>query len=172
MFDVDWSDPNRESVGDRRTRKQKEREKGRDADDDRNSEDQAQKTDGHEGGSSRASESLRSSVSSIEKQFGFFGAKNRKKGSSRKGKSKSVASSSLRAPTIDEQLQNEQGLLDLPSNFSSSKSPFFCSLCFPGLQYTVSARCSRPPHPLNRVCWLEDRRLPPACLRCDTWALC
>lgn len=97
MFDVDWSDPNREFVGDRRARKKKEKEKERDADDE------------GEGGSSRASESLRSSVSSVEKQFGFFGAKQRKKGSSsRKAKSKSLASSSLRAPTIDEQPQNEQ----------------------------------------------------------------
>lgn len=144
MFDVDWSDPNRESVGDRRARKKREKGKGRD-DEDGLSEDglseeheQGQKTDENEGGSSRASESLRSSVSSVEKQFGFFGAKQRKKtNSTRKGKSRSVASSSLRAPTIDEQPQNEQppahapsssstGPLDLPSTLSSSKLPYIC----------------------------------------------
>lgn len=142
MFDVDWSDPNRELVGDRRARKKKEKEKERDVDDDGKSEDQdlAQKTDDHEGSSSRASESLRSSMSSVEKQFGFFAAKQRKKGgSSRKGKSRSVASSSLRASTIDEQPRNEQtssapssgirqgdrigelGSLDLPENLTASE---------------------------------------------------
>lgn len=154
MFDVDWSDPNRESVGDRRARKKKHREKERAADDDGQNEDQSQKNNEHEGGSSHASDSVRSSVSSVEKQFGFFGAKHRKKASSsRKGKSKSVASSSLRAPTIDEHPQNEQasapssgdrqgdqlgetGLPELPSHFSSSELPSTVSLV-PCLQYTI-----------------------------------
>lgn len=99
MFDVDWSDPNRESVGDRRARKKKERQ------DDDNNNGQG---DDQEGGSSRTSGSIRSSMSSVEKQFGFFGAKNRKTvSSSRKGKAKSTASSSLRSPTIEEQPQDE-----------------------------------------------------------------
>lgn len=119
MFDVDWSDPNRESVGDRRVRKQKQHTKGngkKDGSDPNNSchdnagnEDEGldDKTDDQSG--NRTSGSIRSSVSSAEKQFGFFGGKHRKKGtsSSRKGKTKSVASSSLRAPTIEEQPYNE-----------------------------------------------------------------
>lgn len=139
MFDVDWSDPNRELVGDRRARKKKEKEKGRGTDDD---------GDDHESSSSRASESLRNSVSSVEKQFGFFGAKQRKKGasgSSRKAKSRSTPSSSLRASTIDERPRNDQtslvpssenrqndeigelGSLDLPDNLSTSEFGNFLS---------------------------------------------
>lgn len=116
MFEVDWSDPNRELVGDRRARKKKERVKERDGDE--------LEGEGGGGGSSRASESLRSSMSSVEKQFGFFGAKqrNNKKGSSgssrNKPTSKSLAGSSLRAPTIDEQPQpqTEQAPSAAPSS--------------------------------------------------------
>lgn len=113
MFDVDWSDPNRESVGDRRARKEKDKEKGKgnasrndrdDPDDDR-----SQKADDHDRQSSRNSGSVRSSVSSIEKQFNFFGGKHRKKGSSisRKNRAKSLAGSSLPSPTIEEQPRGE-----------------------------------------------------------------
>lgn len=118
MFDVDWSDPNRESVGDRRVRKQKQHTKGKGKDlgdqnrgyddhDEDDDEDPDDRTDGQSG--NRTSGSVHSSVSSAEKQFGFFGGKHRKKGSSssRKGKTKSVASSSLHAPTIEEQSNNE-----------------------------------------------------------------
>lgn len=100
MFDVDWSDPNRESVGDRRARKQKKDGKGKESSTDGDSGDQ----DGN-----RTSGSVRSSVSSADKQFGFFGggkhSSTPKKGtaSSFIGKPKSAASSSQRAPTIDEQ---------------------------------------------------------------------
>lgn len=108
MFEVDWSNPNRELVGDRRARKKKERAKERDG-------DELEGEGG--GGSSRASESLRSSMSSVEKQFGFFGAKqrNNKNGSRNKPKSKSLAGSSLRAPTIDELPQTEQAPSAAPS---------------------------------------------------------
>lgn len=113
MFDVDWSDPARESVGDRRTRKDKAfKGKGKDekGDDDTSlDDDQDYKTDNQDRDqdSKRYSDSVRSSVSSIEKQFGFFGGKQRKKGgpSSRLAKSKSVAGSPLRTSTIEEQPQ-------------------------------------------------------------------
>lgn len=106
---MDWSDPNRESVGARRARKQKKDSKGQEGTD-RDSGDQ----DGN-----RTSESVRSSVSSADKQFGFFGGKhsNKKKGStsSRKDKTKSIASSSLRAPTLDEQSE-DQSTSSVPSS--------------------------------------------------------
>lgn len=106
MFDVDWSDPNRESVGDRRARKQKQHENDDTASSQNDDQDQDQDQD-QEG--ERTSGSVRSSVSSVEKQFGFFGGKYRKKGgsSSRKGKGKSVAGSSLRSRTIEEQPKDE-----------------------------------------------------------------
>lgn len=117
MFDVDWSDPNRESVGDRRVRKQKQhsRGKGRDQteggnyhDEDDNEEDLGPDDQSE----NRTSGSVRSSVSSNERQFGFFGGKHRKKGgaSYQKGKAKSLASSSLHASTIEEQPHNESPL--------------------------------------------------------------
>lgn len=116
MFDVDWSDPHRESVGDRRARKQKQHAKGKEQDVDcqknghnAHNEDEELSDKPDDQSATRTSGSFRSSVSSTEKQFGFFGGKHRKTGgsSSRKGKVKSVASSSLRAPTIEEQPQNE-----------------------------------------------------------------
>lgn len=100
MFDVDWSDPNRESVGDRRARKQ--REKG--PSDRASNKDNADKESRKDEQSSQASGSgsVRSSMSSVDKQFGFFGGKNRKKGRAL-GNNKSIASSSAGAPTIHEQ---------------------------------------------------------------------
>lgn len=100
MFDVDWSDPNRESVGDRRARKQKE--KG--PDDKAPSKDNVDKDSKKDEQNSQASGSgsVRSSMSSVDKQFGFFGGKNRKKGRVL-GNNKSMASSSAGAPTIHEQ---------------------------------------------------------------------
>ncbi|KAF3770658.1 hypothetical protein M406DRAFT_326083 [Cryphonectria parasitica EP155] len=136
MFDVDWSDPNRESVGDRRARKQKEKGKGKGKEKDGHKDaatasslnedddsEQYQKLDDHlsQGGGTRTSGSVRTSVSSVDKQFGFFGGKHRHKGgssSSRKGNAKSVASSSLRSPTIDEKLGDER-----VSVSSSSRRP-------------------------------------------------
>lgn len=123
MFDVDWSDPNRESVGDRRVRKQKQhtKGKGKDVNDqiargafdheeeegDDDLDDRTDRTDSQSG--NRTSESVRSSVSSAERQFGFFGGKHRKKGgaSSQKAKTKSLASSSLCTTTIEEQPYKE-----------------------------------------------------------------
>lgn len=124
MFDVDWSDPTRESVGDRRARKQKQHPKGKDkdgngligrSDDHDEDEDPDGRADEHSG--NRTSGSVRSSISSTEKQFGFFGGKHRKKGgsASRKDKTKSVASSSLRAPTIEEQPHNDTTSMSSPT---------------------------------------------------------
>lgn len=110
---MDWSDPNRESVGDRRARKEKDKERGQGnaSQNDRDDPDdgRSQKTDDQDQESSRNSGSVRSSVSSIEKQFNFFGGKHRKKGSttSRKLQAKSLAGSSLRSPTIEEQPRGE-----------------------------------------------------------------
>lgn len=104
MFDVDWSDPNRESVGDRRARKQKEKETS----DKASNKDNVDKDSKRDGQSSQASGSgsVRSSMSSVDKQFGFFGGKNRKKGRAL-GNSKSAASSTTGAPTIHEQEPTE-----------------------------------------------------------------
>lgn len=99
MFDVDWSDPHRESVGDRRARKQKQKE----ISDRASNKDNADKDSKRDEQSSQASGSgsVRSSMSSVDKQFGFFGGKSRKKGRSL-GNSKSAASSTTGAPTIHE----------------------------------------------------------------------
>ncbi|KUI71732.1 hypothetical protein VM1G_06698 [Cytospora mali] len=109
MFDVDWSDPNRESVGDRRARKKKEREsKGKGQGEGEDNEDQGKRDDQQ---SSQASGygSVRSSVSSVDKQFAFFGGKHRRKArdsaktrstKTKSTKTQSTASSSLRSPTI------------------------------------------------------------------------
>ena len=113
MFDVDWSDPNRESVGDRRARKKKEREerirsRGQGHGEDEDNEDQDKK-DGQQSSQASGYGSVRSSLSSVEKQFGFFGGKNRRKGhdsvktkstQAKSTKTQSTASSSLRSPTI------------------------------------------------------------------------
>lgn len=119
MFDVDWSDPNRESVGDRRARKQKEKEVG----DKASNKDNADKDSKRDGQSSQASGSgsVRSSMSSVDKQFGFFGGKNRKKGRAL-GNSKSVASSTTGAPTIHEQEPTEDidnNIVESPTDASS-----------------------------------------------------
>ncbi|POS72784.1 hypothetical protein DHEL01_v208822 [Diaporthe helianthi] len=100
MFDVDWSDPHRESVGDRRARKQ--RQKGpSDRAPDKDNVDKESKKD-EQSSQASGSGSVRSSMSSVDKQFGFFGGKNRKKGRVL-GNNKSIASSSAGAPTIQEQ---------------------------------------------------------------------
>jgi hypothetical protein len=67
MFDVLWTDPNRELVGERILRKEREEREGRTKEKDRKK---------HE--STRHSISTNSSSSS-EKGFGFFAVKNRKK---------------------------------------------------------------------------------------------
>lgn len=118
MFDVDWSDPNRESVGDRRARKQKEKE----VSDEASNKDNADKDSRRDEQSSQASGSgsVRSSMSSVDKQFGFFGGKNRKKGRVL-GNSRSVASSTTGAPTIHEQEPTEDyNIVDSPTEASSS----------------------------------------------------
>jgi hypothetical protein len=104
MFDVDWSDPNRESVGDRRARKQKEKGVGERVGDKAANKDTADKDSKKDEQYSQVSGSgsVRSSMSSVDKQFGFFGGKNRKRGRV-PGNNKSIASSSTGAPTIHEQ---------------------------------------------------------------------
>lgn len=116
MFDVDWSDPNRESVGDRRARKQKEKGLSERA----ASKDNVDKDSKKDEQSSQASGSgsVRSSMSSVDKQFGFFGGKNRKKGRVL-GNSKSIASSSVGAPTIHEQEPTGDNINDPPVELSS-----------------------------------------------------
>lgn len=165
MFDVDWSDPNRESVGDRRVRKQKQHSRGKERDqtggeygydEDDNEEDLG--ADDQSG--NRTSGSVRSSVSSTERQFGFFGGKHRKKGgtSSQKGKAKSLASSSLHTSTIEEQPHKETPLSSsqgrqrpkipgsdqspglAPKRFSSEFDlcPLSYATCKPGQHHTVA----------------------------------
>lgn len=68
MFDVIWTDPNRELVGERILRKEREEREGKSKDKDRKKHD----------GVNRNSTSTNSSSSS-EKGYGFFGSKNRKK---------------------------------------------------------------------------------------------
>lgn len=120
MFDVDWSDPNRESVGDRRARKQKEKE----VSDKTSNKDNADKDSRRDEQSSQASGSgsVRSSMSSVDKQFGFFGSKTRKKGRAL-GNSRSAASSTTGAPTIHEQEpteDNDNNIVESPAKASSS----------------------------------------------------
>ncbi|KAG6355863.1 hypothetical protein INS49_015247 [Diaporthe citri] len=120
MFDVDWSDPNRESVGDRRARKQKEREFSDKASSNKDNADKDSKRDGQSSQAS-GSGSVRSSISSVDKQFGFFGGKNRKKGRAL-GNSKSAASSTTGAPTIHEQEPTEDidnNIVESPKEASS-----------------------------------------------------
>lgn len=123
MFDVDWSDPNRESVGDRRARKQKEKEISDKASSKVSNKDNADKDSKRDEQSSQASGSgsVRSSMSSVDKQFGFFGGKNRKKGRAL-GNSKSAASSTTGAPTIHEQEPTEDidnNIVESPTEASS-----------------------------------------------------
>ncbi|KAG8159544.1 hypothetical protein KVR01_010181 [Diaporthe batatas] len=105
MFDVDWSDPNRESVGDRRARKQREKVPSDRASNKDNADKESRKDE--QSSQASGSGSVRSSMSSVDKQFGFFGGKNRKKGRVL-GNNKSIASSSAGAPTIHEQEQEQE----------------------------------------------------------------
>lgn len=126
MFDVDWSDPHRESVGDRRARKKKEKEKegngkgkGQGQGKDEGILEQCQK-DGQQSSQKSGYGSVRSSMSSVDKQFGFFGGKNKRKGldsaktrstRAKSTKTQSTASSSLRrspAVTVQEQEKEKE----------------------------------------------------------------
>lgn len=122
MFDVDWSDPNRESVGDRRARKRKEKEKeGNNGEQYKKEEQRSGQVSGHG--------SVRSSISSVDKQFGFFGGRNKRKvldsaktrpTKAKSTKTQSTASSSLQSPTVTIQ---EQELSSLDENASLLSSP-------------------------------------------------
>lgn len=150
MFDVDWSDPTRESVGDRRARKGRGKAQGKDGDASADTSasqslndakdlhgDHVPKDGDPDQDSNRNSGSIRSSVSSIEKQFGFFGTKNRTKGNStsRRTKATSVGGSSLSTRTVEEQPRNESVYLlstqkqrvDPPKRISST-SAGLCTL--------------------------------------------
>lgn len=120
MFDVDWSDPNRESVGDRRARKQKEKGLSERAANKDNADKDSKKDE--QSSQASGSGSVRSSMSSVDKQFGFFGGKNRKKGRVL-GNSKSIASSSVGAPTIHEQEAAEDNNINYPPGETPSCTP-------------------------------------------------
>lgn len=120
MFDVDWSDPNRESVGDRRARKQKEKDLGENATNKDNGDKDSKKDE--QSSQASGSGSVRSSMSSVDKQFGFFGGKNRKKGRVL-GANKSTASSMTGAPTIPEQEPTEDNNIIDPLTEASSNVP-------------------------------------------------
>lgn len=123
MFDVDWSDPNRESVGDRRARKQKEKGLSERASNKDNADRESKKDEQYSQAS--GSGSVRSSMSSVDKQFGFFGGKNRKKGRVL-GNNKSIASSYTGAPTIHEQEPREDSNPHDPLVEASSGVPQDC----------------------------------------------
>lgn len=119
MFDVDWSDPNRESVGDRRARKQREKDLS-DKASGRDNGEKASKKD-EQNSQTSGSGSVRSSMSSVDKQFGFFGGKNRKKGRVL-GNNRSTASSSNGAPTIHELGPTDDNTIDDTSNEVSARA--------------------------------------------------
>lgn len=120
MFDVDWSDPNRESVGDRRARKQKEKDVGEKASNKDNGDKDSKKDE--QSSQASGSGSVRSSMSSVDKQFGFFGGKHRRKGRVL-GANKSTASSTTGAPTIPEQEPTEDSNINDPLTEASSVVP-------------------------------------------------
>jgi hypothetical protein len=123
MFDVDWSDPHRESVGDRRARKRKEKEGNGNGNGNGNGKGKGQgegegvmeqyTKDGQQNSQKSGYGSVRSSMSSVDKQFGFFGGKNKRKGfesvktrstRAKSTKTQSTASSSLRrSPAVTTQ---------------------------------------------------------------------
>ncbi|KAK2602700.1 hypothetical protein N8I77_009209 [Diaporthe amygdali] len=119
MFDVDWSDPNRESVGDRRARKQREKDFS-DKASGRDNGEKASKRD-EQNSQTSGSGSVRSSMSSVDKQFGFFGGKNRKKGRVL-GNNRSTASSSNGAPTIHELGPTDDNTIDDTLNEASARA--------------------------------------------------
>lgn len=119
MFDVDWSDPNRESIGDRRARKHNAAAKDKDKQGGKTTA--SLKDDNGDGGQESSgnkfsidlsrhwtSGSIRSSESSGDRQFSFFGGKKRSKsGSSRKGKPKSLEVSSTYSPVVEEEASSK-----------------------------------------------------------------
>lgn len=100
MFDVSWTDPNRENVGQRRVRKGLERERS-----------EKKRKDDELSQSARASVSTRSSASSTDKSFGIFGSK-----SSKKSLTPSTATklSQLRTPSSNTQ-PRKYSLLSTPT---------------------------------------------------------
>ncbi|KAK7749815.1 hypothetical protein SLS53_000395 [Cytospora paraplurivora] len=146
MFDVDWSDPNRESVGDRRARKTKEKvkEKEREGSCEDNIEHDRKSNDQRSSQTSGSYGSVRSSMSSIEKQFGLFGGKHKRKehksvNTSRLTKAKSTkttstktlssktqstASSSLRSPTVAVQKEGQEQGNGQPSHETTASETY------------------------------------------------
>lgn len=119
MFDVDWSDPNRESIGDRRARKHNATRKGKEKQggkttagpkDDDGDEGQVSSNDRYSVDLSinRTSGSVRSSDSAGDRQFSFFGGRKRNKsGSSRKGTLKSLVVSSSHSAAVEEEASSK-----------------------------------------------------------------
>lgn len=87
MFDVIWTDPNRELVGERRARKEQERA------------DDGGSAANNERGRPSTSTGSSTSFASVEKQFAFFGSKSLRKKSSTPSKAKSTATTAL-APAL------------------------------------------------------------------------
>jgi hypothetical protein len=106
MFDVIWTDPDRELVGERRARKEVEKEKREQRDKNR---------------PGRNSMSTRSSSSSVDKPFGFFGSKSHKKTTS-PITSKSSISSAFTAPALDNK-SRRGSFLGVGSVFTPAELP-------------------------------------------------
>ncbi|ROW06090.1 hypothetical protein VMCG_04546 [Cytospora schulzeri] len=142
MFDVDWSDPHRESVGDRRARKRKEKEgnakrKGKGLGKDEEKLELYKKED-QQSSQKSGYGSVRSSMSSVDKQFGFFGGKNKRKGlvsaetrstKTKSTKTQSTASSSLRSPTVT--IQEQELSPNETTSVPSTASPQFSGIVNP-----------------------------------------
>ena len=105
MFDVHWTDPNVESVGQRRARKKAEKAE----------KEEKSKEDEKTG---RTSVSTRSSSSSADKAFGFFGGKGSKKSST----TSTTKLSQLRTPSIETKPARNP-LLITPVSVSHSGHP-------------------------------------------------
>ena len=104
MFDVDWTDYDRELVGERKARK--EVEKGSKKDD---------------ANSVHSSVSNKSSISSIDKTFSFFGSLGRKK-SSTSSKKKKILPSFHHTPKDDDGTSQQSSTGRAPGTSSSSAS--------------------------------------------------
>ena len=106
MFDVHWTDPNVESVGQRRARKKAEKaEKGEKVKEDEKS--------------GRTSVSTRSSSSSADKAFGFFGGKGFKKNST----PSTTKLSQFRTPSLETNSLRNPLVVNTVSSSHSNQAP-------------------------------------------------
>lgn len=106
MFDVIWTDHNRENVGQRRARKGIEKEKA-----------EKKKRDDERSQSGRTSVSTRSSASSADKAFGIFGGKGSKKSLT---PSTATKLSQLHTPSVETQTRKNSLRTTQPSSTSHS----------------------------------------------------